>query len=48
MSIALMSIPLKQAILEDCVILADEALRMRLKDKYPAVYERIQKRRALK
>ena len=37
--------PLRQAILEDSVVIADEILRAQLKKQYPEVYDRIQKRR---
>ena len=38
--------PLRQAIMEDGVILADKNLRMKLKDEFPDVYTRIEKRRS--
>ncbi len=39
--------PFKQAILEDGIVVADESLRMKLKEQYPDVYDRIEKRRNL-
>jgi hypothetical protein len=38
--------PVRQAILEDGIVIADEKLRNELKAEYPDVYERISKRRS--